>query len=85
MGAVGEAAMKKPQARIYLFPEKQTENALAIAEERRDRIEMVTRDIEAIMQALFAATHGDIARARFWLLTQLDLQMSALKQILAGE
>jgi hypothetical protein len=77
--------MKKPQAKIYLFPEEQTENALAIAEERSERIDGVTRDIEAILQALFATTHGDIPRARFWLLSQLDLQMSALKQILAGE
>jgi hypothetical protein len=77
--------MKKPQAKIYLFDGDQSENALAIAEERRDRIDMVLRDIEAITQALFATTHGDIPRARFWLLSQIDLQMSALKLILAGE
>lgn len=77
--------MKKPQAKIYLFPEQQTENALAIAEERSERIDMVMRDIEAIVQALFAVTHGDVPRARFWLLSQLDMQHSALKLILAGE
>lgn len=77
--------MKKPQAKIYLFNGDQSENALAIAQERRDRIDMALGEIEAITQALFATTHGDIPRARFWLLSQIDLQMNALKLILAGE
>ncbi len=77
--------MKKPQAKSYQFDGDQSENALAIAEERRDRIDTVLRDIEAITEALFATSNGSIVRARFWLLSQLDLQMSALKLILAGE
>lgn len=77
--------MKKPQAKIVLFPSQQSEDALAIAEERQDRIDTEMMDIENIIQTLFATTHGDIPRARFWLLSQLDLRMSALKLILAGE
>lgn len=71
--------MRKPQGKIVQLHGDLSE------EERQDRIDSTFLEIEAILQSLFATTHGDIARARFFLLNQMDLRISALKLILGGE
>jgi hypothetical protein len=72
--------MKNPQGKVV-----QLHGDLSEEEERQDRIDSTFMEMEAILQSLFTTTHGDIPRARFFLLSQMDLRISALKQLLAGE
>ena len=69
--------MKKPQGKVV-----QLHGDLSEEEERQDRIDSTFMEMEAILQSLFATTHGDIPRARFFLLSQMDQRINALKLIL---